>query len=231
MKIIVIGLGNFGSALAQKLTDMGNEVIGVDQLMERVNRMKDFLSHVICLDSTDLQAVNNLPLSETDIVVNCIGKDEGASIITTAVLKRKKVKRIVVRSESEVHNMVMETMGIEEIMHPEDEASGKLAKQLLLKGVVDSFAVTEEYSLIEAMVPPHFQGKKLNDLKLNKKYDVVLLAVLTEKQKSNGVKSNTSKNHELKEMAGSETELQEGDIMVMFGQLRKIEKLLEKEEK
>ncbi len=71
----------------------------------------------------------------------------------------------------------------------------------------------------------------MNDLKLNNKYDVVLLAVLTEKQKSNGVKSNTSKNHELKEMARSETELQEGDIMVMFGQLKKIEKLLEKEEK
>ena len=229
MKIIVIGIGSFGSSLAMKLTDMGHEVIGVDRLMERVNKLKEFLSHVICLDSTDPHAINNLPLAEADIIVISIGKDEGASILTTAVMKKKKVKRIVVRAESEVHNMVLEAMRIDEIIHPEVEAAGKLANQLVLKGVVDSFTVTEEYSLIEALVPPHFQGKKLIDLGLKKKYAVVILAILSG-ESLNGNNSKSTKNRDLKEIANAETVLQEGDIMVMFGKLSKIKKLLEKEE-
>lgn len=53
MKYIIIGLGNFGASLAQKLTEQGNEVIGVDKNMASVDANKDRVSHTICLDSTD----------------------------------------------------------------------------------------------------------------------------------------------------------------------------------
>ena len=40
MKIIVIGLGNFGNALALSLTETGNEVIAIDKQMEKINLLK-----------------------------------------------------------------------------------------------------------------------------------------------------------------------------------------------
>ena len=40
MKCIIIGLGNFGMALAQRLTAMGYEVIGVDKDIDKVNAYK-----------------------------------------------------------------------------------------------------------------------------------------------------------------------------------------------
>lgn len=53
MKYIIIGLGNFGASLAQKLTEEGNEVIGIDRNMTKVDATKEKISHTICMDSTD----------------------------------------------------------------------------------------------------------------------------------------------------------------------------------
>lgn len=47
MKYIILGLGNFGASLAEKLTEMGNEVIGVDISMSKVEMLKDKISHVV----------------------------------------------------------------------------------------------------------------------------------------------------------------------------------------
>jgi len=53
MKYIIFGLGNFGSSLAQKLTEQGNEVIGIDHNMDKVDGLKEKISHTVCLNSTD----------------------------------------------------------------------------------------------------------------------------------------------------------------------------------
>ena len=53
MKFIVLGLGNFGSELSIKLTELGHEVIGVDSNMKRVEFLQDSITHTICMDTTD----------------------------------------------------------------------------------------------------------------------------------------------------------------------------------
>lgn len=50
MKCIIIGLGNFGMALAQRLTAMGYEVIGVDKDIDKVNLNKDSIKNTISLE-------------------------------------------------------------------------------------------------------------------------------------------------------------------------------------
>ena len=69
MKFIVVGLGNFGASLAENLTMQGNEVIGVDQRMEKISALKEEITHTICLDATDEAAFYTLPLKNTDVVV------------------------------------------------------------------------------------------------------------------------------------------------------------------
>ena len=67
MKCIIIGLGNFGMALAQRLTAMGYEVIGVDKDIEKVNLYKDSIKNTISLDINNEQAAKNLPLKDADL--------------------------------------------------------------------------------------------------------------------------------------------------------------------
>lgn len=87
MKYIVVGLGNFGASLAEKLTAQGNEVIGIDTRMAKVDLYKERISHTICMDATDEFTVSGLPLKDTDVIVVAIGEDQGANVMATALFK------------------------------------------------------------------------------------------------------------------------------------------------
>lgn len=226
MKFLIIGLGNFGSTIADKLTQMGHEVIGVDKDMNKVEAFKETITHTICLDSQDPQAVSHLPVKDTDIVIVCIGEDEGANIMATALMKRLKVKRLISRAISPLHVTVLEAMGITEIVHPEAETADRWTKKLTMKGIVDSFILSKEYGIIEAEVPEKFVEKKLMDLDLIKKHNIMVLTTIniTEKENKLGVNKKTTR---IQGIATSDTELKKEDIIVMYGKINDIEKFLE----
>lgn len=229
MKYIIIGLGNFGSSIAQKLTYMGHEVIGVDQDMNKVDALRELVTHVICLNSTDEQAVKNLPLKDTDVVMVCIGEDEGANVMATALMKKMKVKRLISRAVTSLHETVLEAMGVDEIIHPEEETAERWANRLNMPGVVDSFEVTGEYSIIEAVVPKKFEGQTLIDSGIRKKYKILVLTTIKIKNAKNEIGSDHTRK-EIQGVASSLTVLNAGDILVLFGKLKDIERLLEENE-
>src|SRR5688572_10662212 len=161
MQYIIIGLGNFGSTLGTQLTAMGHEVIGVDSSMEKVDAFKNEMSHTICLDATELQALHTLPLKDTDIVVVAIGEHFGASVMVTALFKQLNAKRLIARAISPIHQKVLEALGVDQIVRPEQESAERLAKKLELKGVIDSFDLSEDYNIVEAVAPARYVGRTI----------------------------------------------------------------------
>lgn len=226
MKYIIIGLGNFGASLAGKLTKIGHEVIGVDNDMSKVEAVKEDITHSICLDCTDAHAVNHLPLNDTDAVLVCIGEDQGANVMVTAMMRKMKVKRLISRAISPLHQTILEAMGVDEIVHPEEESASRWAKRLNIHGVVDSFELTEEYSIVEAQVPEKFIGQTVLEIGFKKKYDVVVLTTIKKEIKKNLLGANTTVN-KIQGVASSKTLIEKDDILVMYGHIDNIEKLLE----
>jgi trk system potassium uptake protein TrkA len=225
MKFIIIGLGTFGASLAEKLTSTGHEVIGVDSKLSKVETLKEKITHTICLDSTDFMAVKHLPLQDTDIVVVCIGEDEGASILTTALMKQLNAKRLISRAVSPLHETILEAMEVDEIVHPEEETAERWAKKLNITGVVDSFEVTEEYNIIEARVPRKYIGKTLEELGVRRNFNVIILTTI----KTVEVKSLiglTRKVKKVQDIASAKTLLEEDDIMVLYGRKKDIKHFL-----
>ncbi len=215
MKYIIIGLGNFGSSLAQKLTEKGNEVIGVDIMMDKVEAIKDKITHAVCLDSTDINAVSNLPLKDTDIVIVAIGEDkgEGALIMATALMKQLKVKRLISRAVSPLQEMVLEAIGVDEIIHPEEETADRWAKKLNLQGMIESFELTEHYSVVEIVVPKKYEGKSLREIDFRKKYKIMVLTTMKVIEVTNALGA-TNKINQVQGVSGSETVLNKGDVIV-----------------
>ena len=103
MKYIIIGLGNFGAPFGEKLTALGNEVIGIDTSMSKVENLKEKLSHTICMDATDEFTMRWLPWKETDVSIVAIGEDKGANIMVTAMLKNMQVNRLISRAIDPLH--------------------------------------------------------------------------------------------------------------------------------
>ncbi len=225
MKYIIIGLGNFGASLSQKLAEMGNEVIGVDSNMGRVEAIKEKITHAVNLDATDVSAVNNLPLKDTDIVIVGIGEDKGANIMATALMKQQHVKRLISRAVSPLQQTVLEAMGVDEIIHPEEETAERWAKKLNLEGVVDSFEVTGNYSIVETEVPKEYDGRSLEDIGLKRKHNIIVLTTIKTVEEKNSIGSVKKVSH-VQDVASAKTVLHAGDIMVLYGNNKDIKKLL-----
>ena len=227
MKFTIIGLGNFGLALAEKLTHLGHEVIGVDKNIQKIEDNKDKITHAICLDCSYQAAVNSLPLKNTDVVIVAIGEDVGANLLTTALMKKMDIPRLISRSSSNIHQTILESMKITEIIKPEVETADRWAKKLTTSGMVDSFELTDQYSVVEVVIGGKFVDKTIEEIGFNNKYNVIVLTIMKNIREANksGVLKKTSK-FKIQGIAKAETILTEGDIMVLYGNNDDINKLL-----
>lgn len=216
MKYAVFGLGNFGRVLALELTRMGHEVVAVDERSERVEEIKDEVSYAIQLNSTDEKAVRTLPLNDLDAAIVAIGEDEGASIMTTALLRQLKVERIISRAFSSLHQTVLESMGVEEIVHPEGEAASRLAMRLNLKNTLDTYDLPSGYLIAEVNVPAKLVGKTIGEVAIRTEYEVSVITLLREESARNLFGFKRQIRHAVGPVDG-DTELKEGDVMVIFG--------------
>ncbi len=217
MRAIIFGLGNFGKALALQLSEMGHEVIGVDKSLDKVEEMKDKISHTICMDATNPAAIQQLPISDTDLAIVAIGENEGASILTTAVLKTSGIKRIISRALSPTHESVMEAMGIEEIAHPEQDSAERLAKKLNLKIAIESFEIDRNYSIVEIKTPPEFIGKSVIEVDPRRNYSINIVTILRKTIRKNLLGIRTTELMSIGVVTPEEVFL-EDDILVVFGE-------------
>lgn len=217
MRAIIFGLGNFGKALALQLSEMGHEVIGVDKSLDKVEEMKDKILHTICMDATNPAAIQQLPISDTDLAIVAIGENEGASILTTAVLKTSGIKRIISRALSPTHESVMEAMGIEEIAHPEQDSAERLAKKLNLKIAIESFEIDRNYSIVEIKTPPEFIGKSVIEVDPRRNYNINIVTILRKTIRKNLLGIRTTELMSIGVVTPEEVFL-EDDILVVYGE-------------
>lgn len=225
MKYIIIGLGNFGASLAEKLTALGNEVIGVDTRMTKVDSYKEKISHTICLDATDEVIASGLPLKDTDIVIVAIGEDQGANVIATAIFKNLHVKRLISRAINPLHEKILQAIGVDEIVHPEEETAERWAKKLGLTNVVDSFALNGDYSIIEANVPAEYVGKTVEQVGISRDFGLLLLTTIKKSELKNILDKDYTHTI-IRGVATPDLVLEKTDIMVLYGSNRDLQRFL-----
>ncbi|WP_159799816.1 TrkA family potassium uptake protein [Flavobacterium sp. MK4S-17] len=216
MKIIIFGLGNFGMSLAVNLTETGNEVIGIDNNMDKVNIVKNKISHAICMDATNESAYQALPIKDADLAVIAIGENEGAAIIATAVVKKLTNARIIGRSLSPIHDTVLDAMGIQTIIHPEQDFADRLAKKINLKGIVDNFSIDKNYSISEIKALPEFDGKTLEELQFREKFNLTVITIIRKKMRKS-ILGTTSMVSQSEGFIDKESIIYTDDILVVFG--------------
>lgn len=130
MKCLIIGLGTFGSTLATDLTNKGHEVMGVDHVEQRVEDIKDNIAVAYIMDATERVALKQLPLSEMDCAIVCIGQSMDNSLRTVAALKELGVEKVYARAIDATHQSILQAMQIKEIFIPEEYAARIFADKL-----------------------------------------------------------------------------------------------------
>lgn len=226
MKYIIVGIGNFGGYLAKRLTNMGHEVIGVDSSESRIEMIKDNITHSIVMDATDQAAVKNLPLKDTDVVIIAIGEDVGASIMSTAIFKQLNPKRIIARAINNLHETVIQAIGVDEIIHPEEETADRLAKRLQMKGVLDSLEISDEYNIVEVKIPKRYVNISVAEADIRKEFYLNILTIIKIEQKKNLLGINTPHKNVIG-VVTPEYKFETGDILLLFGKIKNIQEFLQ----
>jgi trk system potassium uptake protein TrkA len=226
MKFIVFGLGNYGSSLGSKLAALGHEVIGVDNKLEVTEKWKDHITHTITMDASSKEAMLTLPLKDVDAAMISIGETPGITIMVAALLKQLGVKRIICRVITPLQRTVLESMNIEEFVHPEADSAERMAYKLDLKGVIESFKISDNYQLLEVEVPARYVGTKVSAIKFIEDYTLKLITVIRAEEQKNIFGAT----HIVQKVQGidiPDLELRKGDILLLFGEVTKLEEFIE----
>ena len=119
-KFLVIGLGRFGMSIVNTLAEKGVEVIAVDMDRDRVEEVKNTASEAVSFDSTNEQALKDLGLESLDVAVVAIGENIESSILTTALLKRLSISRVVARAITPLHGQILTDFDqpVADLTHP-----------------------------------------------------------------------------------------------------------------
>jgi trk system potassium uptake protein TrkA len=213
MKFAVIGLGSFGSNIAKTLYEKGNEVLAVDEDKEKIDEVKNFVSHAVHMDAADKENLQAIGIKDMDVVIVSLGPVMEASILTVLYLNEMGTKRIVAKALTEDHAKILESVGATETIYPEKDMAIKTALKLSCPNVLEYLPLISGCGIQEIAPPEKFIGKNLRELDLRNKYGIQVLAI--------------------KELIPEKTTfvpkadfvLKDSDILVIMGEDKQLEKI------
>ena len=173
----VFGLGRYGIAVARELVLNGVEVIAVDADERIVNAAADELPICKCADITDPEVIRQLGISNVDVVIIAMANNLEASVMAVTLCKEIGVKTVIAKSANEMHQKILNRVGADKVVFPENESGIRLAKNLLSSGFVDMVSLAKNVSMIELDVKTDWVGKNLIELNLRKKYSINVVAI------------------------------------------------------
>jgi len=180
-RIAVIGLGQFGFRVAVALAEMGAEVMAIDNDPRRIEQKKDRVDRAVTLDATDEEALVAHKIAEVDTVVIGIGEHSiEKSILATALVKKLNVGRVVARASSPLHAQILEMVGAQKVVNPEEQMALMVARSVLAPDVLEYIPFATGFALMELRVPPEFVGRSLADLALRQRFGVNVIAIKRE---------------------------------------------------
>lgn len=154
----VIGLGSFGSTVALELTSLKHDVIGIDSEKKYVENISESISHAVIADATDEYVLKELNLKNCDAVVVAIGENIEASILCVLHLKNLGVEKILAKAKSKPHHMILSHLGIDQIIHPEEDMGIRVAQSLSYPMVRRYMALNDDHYIVKIVVGAHLKG-------------------------------------------------------------------------
>jgi trk system potassium uptake protein TrkA len=215
-KFAVIGLGQFGSAIAKKLAEKGAEILAIDTDPEKVESIRDYVTYGVTLDATSRPALESQNIAEMDAVVVSIGQNFECTMLTVVQLQSLGVKRLMARAQGETQRRILTKLGVEEILSPEEEVGKNVADRLITPGMLMAVQLPDNYEIVEVEAPKNTVGRSLEDIGLAKKYKLSLVTLL---RKTNG-------DHHIMGVPDQETVVEPNDLMVVFGTTKDVERFI-----
>lgn len=208
----VIGLGRFGAPLVQELSAQGHEVLALDMREDRVQAAAGLVTQAVAADARDPEVLRTLGARNFDCAVVAFSADVGDSALVTLNLKELGVPKVVSKANSTVHRKVLEKIGADQVIFPEQEMALRLAQNLSNVNILNFIELSETFSIVERLCPPKWLGGTIRGLDIRAKYRLNVIAI----HQGNG---------KMLIAPGGDYVLRSGDCLVVLGANRDIERM------
>ena len=206
----IIGLGRFGMSLAQTLLEEGKDVIVIDNDMEKLKALKNTPAVLCCIEHISVETLRESGVADCDVVIIGIGGDLEANILAAMDSLELGVKKVLSKANNDEHARILEKIGAE-VVFPEVQTAKKLAMKLCNNFVQDIVPFSDDFFIMQFLVPQELDGKTVLEADLRKKYEVNIVAMIIDGKARAIIKP--------------ETVLKSGDSLLVSGTSRNIKSL------
>lgn len=200
--VLVVGLGRFGYAAASQLVRMNQEVLAVDERPQLVQRYANEFTHVMSMDATDPEALEQIGVAGFDKAIVAIGSDIEASIMTVLALSEAGVREIWAKAITRKHGEILDRVGAHHVIYPE-RTMGERVAHTVAGNMTDYIEFADGFSLARTEAPALSWGKTLAESVIRSRYDVTIVGVKRRGQDFT--------------YARAETVVHEGDELIVAG--------------
>lgn len=224
-KFTVIGMGKYGKAIANILSNRGAEVIAIDNREELIEDIQDDVALAVTMDATDRKALEAQNIQESDAVVVAIGTNFEALILCCFQLQELGVSRIIARANEERQKAILQKMGIKEILEPEKEIGNFISEQLINPNIVSFLQLPDDYEVAEIKPPIDIANRTVAEIALRTKYRLNLITIKRCFEEDKGDKIEVIQH--ILGVPSSDTIINETDTLIVFGTSRDIKRFIE----
>jgi trk system potassium uptake protein TrkA len=211
-RVVVLGLGRFGTALAMELVRRGTEVLAIDSDARLVQRQSDEITHAAVADTTDPEALRQLGVPDYERAVVGIGTLE-ASILTTAVLVDLGIPHIWAKATSQQHGQILERVGAHHVVQPEHDMGERVA-HLVTGRMMDYIEFEDDFAMVKTTAPQDILNQPLVDSAVRSRHGITVVGV--------------KKPGENFTYATPDTVLEAGDLLIVSGPIDDVEAFAER---
>ncbi len=210
-EFVIIGLGRFGTSVAETLVHYGHNVLAIDHDLDRVRALSTTLPHVMQLDATNIDALRQAGVDNFSTGLVCIGTDFESNILAAVLLRRLGVNQVIAKARTRTQREILLQVGVDQVILPEHEAGVRLARRLAASHFIDYLEVANDVGIVELLAPPSFWDRTLAECNLRQRYGLTAIAV--------------RRGDELIVSPSAAFRIESNDILVVLGKLEDAERL------
>lgn len=207
----VLGLGRFGQTIVQTLSDNGYDVLCCDKNIDVVNQMQQYATRVIQADFGDEAAIRALGLNNFDVVIIATGANFESSVMATMMAKEIGVKTVISKAKTINQRNILTKVGADKVVLLERDMGIKLATNLITTNVIDYINFSDAFGIAEIEPKASWTNKSIRDSNIRATTGLNIVAV--------------KRGEELIVSPGADVIIKAGDVLVIIGEIEKIQKL------
>ncbi len=182
----IVGLGRFGKALMENLSESGAETIVLDSDEEKVKAAREFTENAFVVKSLDRKTLEEVGMKNCDCAICAIGEHMDTSILTTLNLVSMGIPKVISKANSPEHGIILSKLGAE-VVYPDRDMAFRLASRLENARQLDIIALSEKINISKIEVPQKLVGIKVKDAQLPLKFSLNIIAIENDGSVTNSV--------------------------------------------